>query len=67
MVITEFKFSTKFDKTCFFYRTFLLANTTINVILEIFILTFSNANILFEDWEFTLKFYTMIKTLPIIQ
>lgn len=45
---------------------FLLVDTSINVILEMFFLIFNNTNILFKNQEFTWKSYIAAEVLSII-
>lgn len=49
MIIARFQVLDKFNSTYFFQKTFLLTNTNINIILEIFFLTLSNTNIVFAN------------------
>ena len=58
MVIAAFYVIEKLDKIWFFQETFLLANTSMEVVLGIFFLTFSNANIKFAEKELTWRSYT---------
>lgn len=51
MVLANFQFKDKFGKACFFQGIFLLATNSVDVILEMFFLSFSNANILFAERE----------------
>ena len=46
MVIAEFSVQDKFGKVQFFEETFLLADTSTEVVLEMFFLTFSNADVI---------------------
>lgn len=52
MMITNFQFEDKKRKICFFQKTFLMANTAIEIVLKIPILTFSQMEINFVDREF---------------
>ena len=45
MVIVNFQVEDKFDRVRFFQELFLLADTSIKVVLEIFFLTLSNADL----------------------
>lgn len=47
MVQTSFQVEDKLGQTQYFQKMFLLANTSIKIVLEISFLTFSNTNILF--------------------
>ena len=45
MVIAGFRVLNKYGRARFFQKTFLLADTTMEVVLEMLFLTFSNADI----------------------
>lgn len=47
MVLANFQFDNKFGRSRFFQKTFLLANISIEVVLNILFLTFSNIVMLF--------------------
>lgn len=49
MVLAGFSVSNKLEKVWFFEKTFLLANTNMEVVLKMFFLIFSNANIQFGE------------------
>lgn len=49
IVIVRIQVSNKLSKAHFFQKTFLLFNTSINIMLRMFFLTFSNAKVLFVD------------------
>lgn len=51
MVLAIFKIKDKLKKTQFFQKTFFLTDTSIDIILNIFFLTLSNANVLFAKKE----------------
>lgn len=53
MVIASFQIENKLRRACFFQETFLVANTSIKVVLEILFLALSNADILFTDNNLT--------------
>ena len=53
MVIAGFQVEDKLDRAQFFQELFLLAETNMKVVLRIFFLTFSNANIQFAKKELT--------------
>lgn len=65
MVIVGFQVSDKLQRLRFLSKTFLLANPSINVILRMLFLIFSNTNIVFIDKKFTSKSYTATKALLI--
>ena len=48
-----------------FEETFLLADTSMEVILEMSFLVLSNANIQFDIESFTWRFYNIAEALPI--
>lgn len=49
IVISRFQILDELDRAYFSQKTFILANITINIILEIFFLILSNINIVFAD------------------
>lgn len=49
IVITGFQFIKKFARAYIFQEIFLLTNTSIDFILEMTFLNFSNTNIVFAD------------------
>lgn len=51
MVIEVFSVYDRVKKVCFFEKTFLLADISIDVALEMPFLTLSNANVRFTNWE----------------
>ena len=53
MVIATFQVINKLGRTRFFQKTFLLADTTIEVVLGMPFLTLSNVNIQFAEKELT--------------
>ena len=65
MVIAAFQIVNKFGCSRFFQKTFLLVDISMQVILSMLFLTFSNANIQFAVKEPTWKTYTTKKALPI--
>ena len=65
MVIARFSIQNKMHKIRFFEETFLLANISINIILEMSFLTFSNISIQFHTESFIWKSYSIAKTLLI--
>ena len=64
MVLANFQMEDKFGRTRFFQETFLVANTTLEVILKMLFLTFSNVDIQFAQEEFTWRPYILAKALP---
>ena len=65
MVIASFQVINTLGRAWFFWEIFLLADTTMEVVLEIPFLTFSNANIQFAEKELTWRTYTTKDTLSI--
>lgn len=55
----------KLNKTRFFLETFLLADISAEMVLDILFLNFSNANIQFTEKELIWRFYTSVKSLLI--
>lgn len=51
MVIEVFSVYDRVKKVCFFEKTFLLADISIDVALEMPFLTLSNANVRFTNWK----------------
>lgn len=64
MVITSFQVEGKLKKACFFQETFLVANTSMKIVLKMFFLAFSNANVSFADNDLIWKTYIVDKALP---
>ena len=54
----------KLGKTRFFEETFLLADISVEMVLGMFFLTLSNANLQFPKKELTWRSYTIAKALP---
>lgn len=52
MVLASFQIENKLDRAYFFGKIFLLSATNVNIILEMFFLTFGNVNILFIKKKF---------------
>ena len=63
IIIAGFQVINKLDMTRFFQKTFLLANTMMEVVLKIPFLTLSNVDIQFAEKELTWKSYTTKKAL----
>ena len=64
MVIAGFQVIDKLGRARFFQETFLLADTTMEVVLGMPFLTFSNADIQFAEKELTWRTYTTEDALP---
>lgn len=68
MVIGGFEISNKLGRDYFSQKKFLLADISVNVVLGMFFLTLSNADVLFINQELTWGFYiTAEALLPIRQ
>ena len=67
IVIAAFQVKYKLGRVQFFQESFLLANTGIEVVLRMLLLTFSNANIQFAEKELIWRSYTAKKALSITQ
>lgn len=65
MVLAIFQIEDKQDWIQYFQKTFLLANTNIEMVPEMLFLTLSNANVSFLEWELIWKSYTATEALPI--
>ena len=65
MVIADCSVKDKFERVQFFQKIFLLANIGLEVVLEMFFLTFSRADIQFAEQEFVWKTYMAAEALPI--
>lgn len=63
MVLTNFHVKNKLDKTWFFQKTFLIANTTLEVMLGMLFLKFNNADVQFIEQELIQKSYTTAEAL----
>ena len=64
MVVTTFSAVDKANRVKFFEKTFLVANVSPEVILEMFFLTLSGADVDFSGWKFQWRTYTTKKALP---
>ena len=67
MVIAVFQVKDKLGRAWFFSKSSLLAETSMEVILEMPFLTFSNANIQFAKKELTRRSYIAAEALPNIK
>lgn len=65
IVLANFQFQDKFKKSQFFQKTFLVVNTNVTVILDKFLLVFSNANIIFAELKLISRSYTLAEALLI--
>lgn len=63
MVIVDFSIHNKVKKVCFFEKTFMLANSTIDVALKIFFFTLNNINVCFTNRKLYWKSYTVFEAL----
>ena len=64
MVIARFQVQDKFGKARFFQKTFLVADTSVEVVLEMLFLALSKAKVDFAERELTWKAYTIAEGLP---
>ena len=64
IVIAGFSIQDKTGKIWFFEEPFLLANTSMEIVLEMPFLAFSNANIQFDTECFIWRSYSTAKALP---
>ena len=64
IVIAGFKVEDKLGRARFFQESFLLAETSMEVVRRMLFLTFSNANIQFAEKELTWRSYTAAEALP---
>ena len=62
IVLASFWVKDKLGQTCFFQKTFLLANVGVKVVLRMLFLTRSNLNIQFDKKKLTWRSYTTAKT-----
>ena len=67
IVIADFQVEDKGGRPRFFQKTFLVADTKFEVILEMPFLKLSNADVLFGEGTLIWKFYTTNKVLPITE
>lgn len=67
MVIAGFSLQDKLGRVRFFEETFLLDDTSMEVVLGLPFLTLSDANIRFAGKELVWRSYTAAKALPTIQ
>ena len=64
--MTSFQVKEKINKALFIQKTFLLADMSVKVVLNMHFLTLSNADVQFVEKELIYKFYTTAKALPTI-
>ena len=64
IVIADFSLQNKLGKVRFFQKTFLVADTRMEVVLGMFFLTLSNADIRFAEQELIWKTYSAVEALP---
>lgn len=67
MVIASFLVKDKEERSCFFEKTFLLANISINIALCIPFFILSNVEIYNVDFYIYWKIYTVAKVFPTIR
>ena len=63
MVLASFQMQNKLGRARFFQESFLFADTTVEVVLGMLFLTFSNADMSFSERELTWNSYTIDETL----
>lgn len=63
MVLTSFSVQNKLKKIQFFEKAFLLADTSMKVVLRIFLLTILNTNMQFVEKKFKWRSYITAKVL----
>ena len=64
MIITDFQIEDKASRPRFFQKTFLMANTKFEVILEMLFWKISNANVSFSEKTLTWRTYIISEALP---
>ena len=64
MALADFQVEDKLGRARFFQETFLLANISVEIVLDMPFLTLSNANIQFIEKEPTWRSYTTAEALP---
>ena len=67
MVIIPFQMKDKLGRVWFFQETFLLADTSMKMVLGMLFLIFSNRNIQFTEKKLIWRYYTAKETLPTTQ
>ena len=67
IVLTSFQVEDKLERACFFQKTFLVINTSIEVIREILFLALSNAVVSFAQKEFTRRSFITSEALLTIK
>ena len=67
IVLASFQVEDTLGRARFFQETFLLTDLSIEVVLKMLFLTFSNANIKFAQKKLTWRSYTTAKALPTIK
>ena len=64
IVLAIFQEENKLGRAQFFQETFLVAKTSVKVVLEMLFLTFSNVDVVFKDRELTWRSNTPAEALP---
>ena len=67
MVIADFSVKDKLGRVRFLQETLLLANIGLEMVLGMFFLTLSKADIRFMEWKLVWRTYTAAKALPTIR
>lgn len=65
-VLASFYLEDKLDQARFFWKIFLLANISVEILLEMSFLTFNKAEVLFQEQELIWRSYTTAKALSTI-
>lgn len=61
IILANFQINDKFGWAWFFQKIFLVANTSVEVILDMLFLTLSNADMLFVERELTWRLYILVE------
>ena len=64
IVLASFQVEDKFERARFFQEIFLLVNISIEVVLDMLFLTFSNTDVRFVEKELIWRSYTTTEALP---
>lgn len=63
MILASFQVEDKLGKACFFQKTFLLTDISIEMVLKMLFITFSNVDIQFAKKKVSWRFYTTVEAL----
>lgn len=67
MVITSLSIDDKADRPQFFWKSFLWANISMDIMFGIFFVSLSNVEIIFLEQKLNWRLYTTIEAIPIIK